>query len=275
MVEAVDRHRLRQAVDGSPRPRRWRRGDVGAGSRTANSSPPRRATRAAAGGHDVGAAEAVGDGFEDAVTGGVAEGVVDQLEAVEVDHEHRGARSSTSRASAALAMKWRRLGRPGEPVVQRLVLLLGGLLSYLVEELGGLEPGGGVPASSSRMRRSRASKDRACRSRRSATNSAPRAPSLETERHDDGVAEAELGHGVGPWRDEHRAARRQGAATRPAPPARTPSSRRSRRKPGGGAVAVRDHELGTAGGPEQALALSSRTLAGGGGGADVDLDGRR
>ena len=55
--------------------------------RTENSSPPWRATRVPV----RGVAEAVGDLLEELVAGVVAEEVVDLLEAVQVDGEHRQA----------------------------------------------------------------------------------------------------------------------------------------------------------------------------------------
>ena len=54
--------------------------------RMANSSPPMRATRSA--GADA-AAQAIGGGAQQLVAGDVAEAVVDELEAIEVEEEDR------------------------------------------------------------------------------------------------------------------------------------------------------------------------------------------
>ena len=99
-------------------------------STTVNSSPPRRATVCC--GAD-GALQARGGGLEQAVAGGVAERVVDVLEAVEVEEQHRDARVLPARAHdrARQALRQQRaVGQAGEGVVVGEVaqFLLGALL---------------------------------------------------------------------------------------------------------------------------------------------------
>ena len=71
------------------------------GSRIRNSSPPRRASMPVA----LDPAQAPGDPPQQPVAGAVAEGVVDELEVVEVDEQQRdraaGARAARSRSGAA------------------------------------------------------------------------------------------------------------------------------------------------------------------------------
>ena len=82
-------------------------------------------------GRAQGAGEAFGDGAEQLIAGGVAEGVIHQLEAIEVEHDEAGA------AAAARALE-KRLRKPivkepaiwqaGEVIVQREIAIAGDLI---------------------------------------------------------------------------------------------------------------------------------------------------
>jgi len=78
------------------------------------------------------------------VAGVVAEGVVDLLEAVEV-HEHHGcARRSSLEGGRHHLVEEGPVGQPGQGVVERLVLLAGGLPAQAVDEVAVLQGGPGV-----------------------------------------------------------------------------------------------------------------------------------
>ena len=128
----VRRRRARCRCSPAGRPRRPRRGTARrtaprsarrsrarsaspatSSQRTVNSSPPKRAIVSLG---RSSRAQARGDVAQQAVAGGVAEGVVDELEAVEVDEQHRHAALAPARRGAAPARGGRgtasRLGRP-------------------------------------------------------------------------------------------------------------------------------------------------------------------
>jgi hypothetical protein len=76
----------------------------------------------------------------------VAEGVVDLLEAVEVDQQHGQQRVRPERADrvADPLVEQRPVGEPGEAVVQRPVLALGGLPAQVVDQAAALQRDAGV-----------------------------------------------------------------------------------------------------------------------------------
>ena len=90
-------------------------------SRIANSSPPRRAAVSPV---PASAADAIGDGLQQLVADGVAEGVVDRFEVVEVDeqHDHRVGLGARHPQGVIHAIEEQRpVGEPGQLVVEGAV----------------------------------------------------------------------------------------------------------------------------------------------------------
>ena len=131
---AVDRVGPRQAVDdplrklATARPCR-----DGSGSTTSNSSPPRRPTWPSFADY---VAQPQGDEPKQGIAGRVAERVVDRLEAVEVEQEHRAAVLAAHRADQRVVERPAKdlaVGQPGQRVLARKPVELDLRLPHLGE----------------------------------------------------------------------------------------------------------------------------------------------
>ena len=127
---------MRSATFSTPGPFRT------SGTTTTNSSPPNRPTRSDGAQHR---GDAVGDERQDLVARRVPEGVVDQLEVVEVDEQHADPRAGRRRGAQVRLEHVedpRPVAQPGERVVEGLVaqllarLALGGDVDDLDHERG-------------------------------------------------------------------------------------------------------------------------------------------